>query len=53
MPTHITYGPDGYLPDEPDNNIVETTEVDDPAPSEPSIEERIAALEAAVLDEAP
>lgn len=50
MVTHVTYGPGGFKPGRPDKNIVETSEVIDPAPAEVTVEDRLAALEAKTAD---
>lgn len=50
MGTHITYGPRGFDPARPNNNVVEERDVPAVAVDEPTIEDRLAALEAKTAD---
>lgn len=50
MGTHITYGPGGFDPGKPNNNVVEELDVPAVVVDEPTIEDRLAALEAKTAD---
>ena len=50
MGTHLTYGPGGFDPGRPNNNVIETVEVPAVVIDEPTVEDRLAALEAKTAD---